>query len=607
MRGRGRRSTLVRHLTTQAILVLVLLVVTVGLLVTQVLRAEVVGLGLVAVLGLTGILPPQDALSGFSSPATLTVVAMLVVSAGLERSGVVDVIGSLLSRTHRGGASRLLMLIMLPTAAVSAFMNNTPVVAMMIPVALAIARRFGMSPSQLLLPVSYAAILGGTCTLIGTSTNLLVDGLYRQAGGPGFGMFEFSVLGLIYTVIGVAFVAVAAPRLLPHRAGLTELLSASAPDHYTTEIVVRAPSRLVGRTLVDTFGRSEGVQILELVRGETVLVGPPADTVIQDGDALLVESDARALHALLAQRGIEHSTVVADEERVLIQRVDLRVAEMVVTPNSSFSGRMVRDLGLSRRHGVQVLGIRRLGRQHRALLRDWHLRPGDVLLVQGETTPLRRLQEDGDVLLIEGIERRLTFPKSAPVAITVVLGVVALTTAGMRIEFVALAGIAILLATRALEVRHAVRAVDTGVLMLLAGTIPLGLAMERSGLAQALAGAAIEVAGPFGPWAVIATLYLLTSVITEVVSNNATAVLLTPIALDIAHRTGIDPKPLLVAVMFGASASFATPIGYQTNTLVMGPGGYTVRDYLRIGLPMNLTMAAAAAVLIPLLWPPVPR
>ncbi len=591
-------------MSSDGVIVLCLIAATVATLIGQFVRIEVVGIGLVVVLGLTGILAPSEALSGFSNPATLTVTAMLILSAGLERAGIVDFVARSLTPSGNGRDRRVLATLLIPTAAFSAFMNNTPVVALMIPVALGLAKRFDIAASKLLIPISYAAILGGTCTLIGTSTNILVDSLYRQSGGPGFRMFEFTSLGLIYAVVGLTFTIVFAPRLLPRRTALTELLSASAPDHYVTEIVVRAPSRFVGRPLGEVFNRSDNVTILELVRGEEITVGPQPSVVLEDGDAVLVESDARTIHALLSTKDVEHSTVVADEERVSIQRVDLRVAEMVVTPLSSFVGAQVRELGLSRKHGVQVLGIRRLGKQHRVLLRDWELRAGDVLLVQGEPAPLRNLQEDGDVLLIEGVERRLIFPKKAPIAIAVMATVVLLASIGLPMEFLALAGVGLLLATRTLEIRQAVRAVDTSVFMLLAGAIPLGIAMERTGLAAALANWTVEVAGPFGPWVVIAAFYCLTSVITEIVSNNATAVLLTPIGLGVAAKMGIDPKPLLIAIAFGASASFATPIGYQTNTLVMGPGGYLFRDFLRIGLPMNLLMAAVAATCIPWLWPP---
>jgi len=581
-----------------------LLVLTLSLLIVQPVRIEAIAIGVIAALGLTGLLGPDEALAGFSNSATITVAAMLVLSAGLERAGVVDFVGTFLARRARGGVMGLLFLLAVPTALFSAFMNNTSIVALMIPVTLTLGRKLGTPPSKMLIPISFFSILGGTCTLIGTSTSILVDSLYRQAGGPGFGMFEFSGLGLVYFLIGGAYVILLGPRLLPNRTALAQMLDRDVPGHFVTEVCVPPESNLVGRCLEDVFGTEQEIRVLELIRNEEATLGPPPDAPLEAGDVVLLEGTARRIHEMVSQGKVVHGTAVSDTERVTISRIDLRVVEAVIIPNSRFLHRKVQDLGLSRRLGIQVLALRRLGRRHQYKIRELELRSGDVLLLQGEPGALRGLQEEGEVMLIGGVEQTLTFPRKAPLAIGIMLLVVALAAASAApIAILAFAGVGAMLLTGCLTLPHATRALDPGVLFLLAGMIPLGLAMEKTGLAALIADAVVGFAGPRGPFFLIGAIYLLTSLLTSVLSNNAAALLITPICLDLAGRLGVDPKPLLIAVTFGASASFATPIGYQTNTMVMGPGGYLFRDYLRIGLPLNALLLAAGTLLIPLFWP----
>ena len=582
-------------------------------------------------LATSGILAPHEALSGFSSPATITVIGMLVLSAGLDRAGIVDYAARLLSTGSRSGLSRLLVVLAIPALGFSAFMNNTPVVALMIPVALTLARRAQLAPSRVLLPLSYFSILGGTCTLFGTSTNILVDALYREGGGPGFSVFEFAPLGLVFVGVGMVYVLLLAPHSLPDRTAMADLLAVQAPGRFVTEIVLREGSRYLGLRLSEAFPSDQDVNTLQIVRREEAMLRPDPDLTLEAGDVLFVESTARNLHHLFSDPEWEPGSAVADAERVevhtmlsgelpaaqaaqsdgddskgteRIQTVDLRMAEAVLTPTSRFLQRRVRDLGLNRKHNIQVLALRRRGKQHQYQLRELRLSAGDVLLVQGEPDALRQINEDGDFLLIEGVESTLTFPQKAPIAAAILLGVVAAATLGLApIVFLALAGIALMLATKCLDIRAAVRAVEPRILLLLAATIPLGAAISKVGLAEKAAMEIVRFVGTEHPWLLIGTLYLLTNVLTELLSNNATAVLLAPIALSLSTQLQVDAKPLLIAIAFGASASFSTPIGYQTNTLVMGPGGYRVTDYLRFGLPLNVIMAVTATLLIPLFWP----
>ena len=587
------------------ILLGIIVILTVALLIAQPIRIEVIAVLLIAALGLSGLLTPAEALSGFSNTATLTIAAMLVLSAGLERAGVVDFIGAALARRAHGGVTVVLLLMAIPTVLLSAFMNNTVIVALMIPVALTVGRTTHLSASRLLLPVSYLSILAGTCTLIGTSTNILVDSLYREAGGPGFSMFEFSGLGLVYLLVGGAYVILFVPRMLPHRTALAELMGENVPGQFVTEVSIPTESWLVGRALSEAFGEDKEVRVLELIRNEDVVFAPLSETLMEPGDVLLIEGTARAIHEMIQQRRVMQGTAVSDSERVTINLVDLRMVEAVVTPTSGFLYRPVQDLKLSRRLGIQVLAVRRLGRHHQYNLRRLRLQSGDVLLLQGQPEALRGLEEAGEVMLIAGIEQTLTFPRKAPLAIGILAYVVALATLKIApLDLLAFAGVGAMLLTGCLTFQHATRALEPAVLLLLAAMIPLGVAMEKTGLALEISAGVVRFGGSFGPFFLIASFYLLTSILTEVLSNNASAVLLTPIALAVAAATGIDPKPLLVAVTFGASASFATPVGYQTNTMVMGPGGYLVRDYLRVGVPLNVIMFIVAAILIPVFWSP---
>lgn len=586
-------------------LLLAILAVALWLLISQRVSIEITALGLVVALAASGILSPEEALAGFASEATLTVAAMFVLSAGLTRTGSLDAAASLLVRVA-GASPRRLLLALLPMVAIpSAFLNNTPVVLIFIPVLLSLSRRIGTSPSKVFIPLSYFAILGGTLTLVGTSTNIVVDSVWRQAGGEGLSMFDFTPLGLAYLAVGAVLIVTLGPKVLPDRTVLSQLLEPSQRSNFVTEIAIEEGSRWAGTTLAELMGAEEGesARILELIRDEEVILSPSREVELTDGDTLLVEGSPRAIHRLLQTQGVDLASAVADSERVKINRIDLLTVEAVVTPNSRLIGQKLPEIGLNRRFGVKVLAVQRLGRHHRILLRGMRLREGDVLLVQGEPASLKLWQDRGDVLLIEGVEKTLTLPRKTPVALGILAAVVTVGAAGITpLPIAAIAGAAAMMLTGCLRVGEAVASLESSVLLLIAGTIPLGTAMVRTGLADSVAHGVLTVADGTSPVLLVAVLYLVTACLTEVLSNNASAVLLTPIAIALAEQTGLPAKGLVLAVAFGASASFVLPIGYQTNLLVMGPGGYRFSDYARLGVPLSLALFAVATVLIPILW-----
>jgi di/tricarboxylate transporter len=586
------------------ILLSLIVVTSVALLITQWIRLEFTALLLIVALAATGILTPAEALSGFANEATITVGSMFVLSAGLVRTGALDHVVLLAGKFNVRKPRTLLAVIGVLAAVPSAFLNNTAVIIMLIPVVLRLCQKYDIMPSKIMIPLSCFTILGGTVTLVGTSTNILVHSLHRQAGGTGFGMFEFAPMGVCYLLVGGVVILLLAPRILPERKVLSQLLEPQHRSSFVTEVVVPEDSELVGNTLTDLLGRIEKVRILELVRGEEVQLGPDLGQTIRGGDNLLIEGSPQAITGLLQRGRLDLASAVADEQRVKISRIDLLMVEAVVTPNSPLHGLRLSEIGLNRQYGIKVLAVQRMGRHLQIRLREMRIQEGDVLLIQGEQSALYELQNTGGVLIIEGVDRTIRFSAKAPIAVGILVTAVAVAAIGpVPISITALAGAVLMLLTGCLRIPGAIRALDTSVLLVLAGVLPLGLALQKTGMAHDLARVLVSAASHYGPLALIGGVYLMTNVLTAFLSNGATAVLLTPIALQISNEMGIDPKPLLVAVTFAASADFSTPIGYQTNLLVMGPGGYRFRDYLRLGVLLNAVLWLTAMIMIPLIWP----
>ncbi len=641
-------------MTAEMIVLVVILVVATFLYFSDWLATETTSALVIAALALTGILNTSEALSGFASTATLTVGAMFVVSGGLLRTGALEIVTIGLARFSGGSPRRLLILLGCIIPLASAIMNNTPVVVMMIPVVLSLSQRFRIQPSKLLIPLSYFAVLGGTITLLGTSTNILVDDLYRAAGGPGFNLLTFTPLGLIFTVAGGIFVVVTSQKLLPERsplAGLGDGRYQRTP--FIAELTVEKMSPLLGQTIGNVFNDATGfqlprrrserhhrrvshtrgsrqanetIELLELLRdGKPYRSRRPSASRfsrigqfepdkaqslrIQEDDVLVICGAppliARFIETHSAFRpGFGQADAPAQTDKATRNLPAPRLVEAVILPDSLATGRRLAQLEFEDKYNVHVFGLQRRDGHRRIGLRQARLQSGDVLLLQGERSGLQTVSELFKLLLVEGVEGAIVRRAKNRLALLIMGGVILLASlTDIPIVILALSGAALMVVTRCLRTDEAMSSLDGATLLLLAGTIPLGIALETTGLAQLLVDQLILLAGQANPLLLLSLFYLFTSLLTQLISNNAVAVLLTPIALSLATSLHVNPQPLLMTIAFGASASFMTPMGYQTNAIVRGAGGYTFADYLRIGIPLTLIMWLLATVLIPLFWP----
>lgn len=576
-------------------------VAAVVLFVSGRLRIDLVSLLVLVTLGATRLVTPAEAVSGFANPATVSVLAMLILAGGLTRTGAISALGRSVGRLVGAGPARLLVVLMLTGAVLSSFINNTAVVAVLLPVAVKLARDRGLAPSRFLIPLSFACMFGGTNTLIGTSTNLLVSALAEQRGLGAFSVFEFTPLGLVFTAAGTLYMLVAGRFLLPSRrtGELTEQHGLAA---YLAEVVVGQNSDLVGRPVAASGLEAHDVEVLTLRRDGRRL---PATsyTLIEPGDLLIVRGPVKELLEVRQVQGLslKSEAHIGDED---ITSEELVLAEAVISPTSRLQGRTPRGVFFRQRYNVTILAIRR---QEQELYQDLSRTPlavGDTLLVQGRSAFVRELAQDPDFLLLGMLDVEIARRDKMWLAIGIMLAVPALAALGLvPIVVAALAGVAAMVLGGCLRMQEAYDAVDWSVIFLLAGVIPLGIALEHTGAARVVADQTLSAVGWMGPQAVLSVFYLLTSILTELMSNNATAILLTPIAEATASQLGVSARPFLFAIAFAASASFMTPLGYQTNALVYGPGGYRYGDYLRVGAPLNLLFWVLATALIPVFWP----
>ena len=590
-------------MTFEILIVLAILTGAVACFATERLPVDLVALLVLSTLLVSGILTPEQAISGFSSTATVTVAAMFVLSAALARTGLVSLLGQRLATIGRLGLLPTLTALMLLIGVVSAFLNNTAAVAIFLPIVLGLARDMGISPSKLLIPLSFASMFGGVCTLIGTSTNILVSSIAEQHGLAPFGMFELSGLGLVLFAAGGLYLLTVGIRIIPDRRAGADLAQSYGMGDYLTEILVLPEARAVGLPLRDSpLVRDLDLDVLEIQRDGRPLATLGAGTVLEAGDLLRVRCDVEKIRRAEAQEGIVLKSGLKWREGDL-QSSETSLLEVLVAPGSALEGKTLKESGFRQAYGGTALAIRHRGELMRERLGTTPLRSGDVLLVEVRSDRIEALKRISDFVIVSEIGLDEPRRSKLPVALAIAAGAVALATLGLLpIVGSAILGAVLLVLTGCLTLEEAYQAIEWRVIFLLGGILPLGLALERTGAAGLLSSLLVDTVGLWGPVAMVSAFYLLTSLLTEAMSNNATAALLAPIAISAAAALDVDPRPFLVAVTFAASASFMTPVGYQTNTLIYGPGHYRFADFLRVGTPLNLLFWLIATLLIPRFW-----
>lgn len=549
-----------------------------------------------------------DALSVFSHPAPITIACMFVLSEALERTGVIESLGYWFEKTAAGSPRQMLVVMMVIVSLLSGFMNNTPVVVVFLPIVLAICRRKDWMASRYLIPLSYAAIVGGTITIIGTSTNLVAAGIAQENAGITFDMFSVTPLGLVFVAISFLYLLFFGKRVLPDRSTLATLIDSSGSREYITRAFVSDNSPLAGKVFEETWLKTQKkIRVLDVIRDGHRLRVPLTDISFQTGDEITLKGRLDDLMNL--QEGVKLSS----SEQLGLEDIRTESAvlmEGIIGPDSDIAGKSLKELNFRQRYGVIIVAVHRKGQNLRERFEEVKLAFGDTLLVQGPARRMQQLFELKDFVNLSEPQRQNTRPKKAPIAIFALLAFMVIGALGgfglipvVPIVLVGLSCALLVLLSRCVEPMEAYQAIDWKVLFLIFGMLGLGKALEFSGIAAFLANGFVNLVGEMPPIVIVGLIYLLAAVMTEMVSNNAVAVILTPLAIIVAQTLEVQPQAFIVAVMFGSSASFATPIGYQTNTFVYGAGGYKFGDFFRAGFPLAVILWLVASALIPLIWP----
>ena len=591
-------------------IVLAVMALAIGLFITERLSIDLVALVIILLLVVTGVLSPKEGLAGFGDQATLTVAFMFVLSSALLSTGAVSTLGPRLSVHFRQSPMKGMLLFMLLVGLLSAFANNTPVVALLIPVVVQMAHTSGQAPSKLLIPLSYATIMGGTITLMGTSTNFVVSGVMADSGLAPLTMFQQTPMGLVFLGMGVLYMVLFGRHLLPDRRGSADIGERFSMRGYVTDIELLAGAPSVGKPIMESaLVRELEMDIIEIQRDDQLFTLPPGDMVLEAGDLLKVRCDVQHIRALKdrAHISVEPALRLANDD---LKARGTTLVELVITSSSPLEGKKLGDADLIRTYRAVPLAVRHREEVVHERLHDTVLRSGDVILAEVKTHFIKRLKQlestaDAPFVILTEQSGVAEFDRKGFYWVALIMAAVVIS-ASLELTSVviaALAGVVALVITRTLSMKQVYEAIEWKIFFLMAGALSLGLAMQKSGLADRIADGVVDVLGPWGPVAILSGIYLLTSLLTEVMSNTATAALVAPIAISTAVTLGLQPTPFLMAVIFGASASFMTPIGYQTNTMIYGAGQYKAKDFFRVGLPLQLLYWLLATLLIPLLYP----
>lgn len=612
--------------------IIITFIILIGVFVSFILEkipAHATAMTAMCLLLVCGIISTEDALSVFSNSAPVTIACMFIISAALERTGVIDLMGTEALKIAEKNKTLAIVVLIGGAMVFSAFMNNTPVVVVMAPVIITVANGLKKYPSKYLIPLSYAAILGGTCTLVGSSTNILVDGVSRTLNQPAFGMFEITIPGICMAIIGTLYMLLIGRKLLPERKLFSdEVADAESRKKFTSEAVITEKSWLIGKSINeiklsnseeyeiidlirnDTGTRSDSLSVLSLIKG--VLKGNNddqkggsstyRDIPIKSGDRLVIKTNKEKLIEIKNNLGLNFDTQEVASAQITVSRETI-VAEGVIGVGSGFIDKTATDLRLRKRYSCYILAVHRDSQNVSGNFDQLSFKYGDVLLIEGPKEEIEKLFSNENILNINQVRRKSFNTKKAPIALGVLACVIGLAAINiMPIAGLALIGATLCILTGCVSSKKAMEAIQWPILLLIFGMISLAIAMDKTGAARITVEAISGTLYNVGPLTTLAIIYIITSSLTEVMSNNAVAVLLTPIVIGLAQSLGVDARPFIVAVMFGASASFATPIGYQTNTYIYNVGNYRFKDFVKVGLPLNIITLITAVIIIPMFW-----